>query len=506
MCAVEHGHGVKVENFLTRKTMMNKTNIGLIGLAVMGENLALNMERNGFKVSVYNRAEGAEAHVVSHFMAGRGAGKNFQGYTDLKAFVDSIERPRKIMMMIRAGKPVDLVIEGLLPYLEAGDIVIDGGNSNWEDSERREAYLRERGIYFVGTGISGGEEGALNGPAIMPGGAVEAWEHIAPIFTKIAAKAQDGSPCCSWVGGGGSGHFVKMVHNGIEYGDMQLIAEAYGMMKHSGLNNEEMSQIFAAWNEGKLNSYLIEISSAILAHKTAEGEALIDSILDTAGQKGTGKWSVINSLEYGSPLNLISAAVYERSLSAAKTLRVEAAQAFARKVQLEADAQQLVADLQACLYASKLVSYAQGFGLMQQASKERGWGLDLASIARLWRGGCIIRSGFLGEIASAYERKGDLSHLLLDDYFKQEMQTALPAWKRVVAQAAMAGIPVQAFATALNYFYSLTTDRLPANMLQAQRDYFGAHTFERVDRPRGEFFHENWTGQGGNTASTTYNV
>lgn len=486
---------------------MSKTNIGLIGLAVMGENLALNMERNGFRVSVYNRAEGAETNVVKNFIEGRGAGKNFEGYTDLEAFVQSIERPRKIMMMIRAGKPVDLVIEGLLPYLEAGDIVIDGGNSNWEDSERREAYLRERGIYFVGAGVSGGEEGALNGPAIMPGGAVEAWEHIAPIFTKIAAKAEDGAPCCSWVGGGGSGHFVKMVHNGIEYGDMQLISEAYGMMKEQGqLDNDTMSSVLGEWNQGKLNSYLIEISSEILAHKNSEGAYLIDLILDTAGQKGTGKWSVINSLEYGTPLNLISAAVYERSLSASKDLRVEAAKAFGRTVHLDADAKTLVAQLHDCLYASKLVSYAQGFGLMQQASRERGWGLDLASIARLWRGGCIIRSGFLGQIAAAYERNSELSHLLLDEYFRSEVQAALPAWRQVVAEASLAGIPVQAFSTALNYFYSLTTDRLPANMLQAQRDYFGAHTFERVDRPRGEFFHENWTGHGGNTSSTTYNV
>ena len=348
---------------------------------------------------------------------------------------------------------------------------------------------------------------ALNGPAIMPGGAVEAWEHIAPIFTKIAAKAEDGAPCCSWVGGGGSGHFVKMVHNGIEYGDMQLIAEAYGMMKEQGeLCNDKMSAILADWNKGKLNSYLIEISSAILAHKEQNGQYLIDFILDTAGQKGTGKWSVINSLEYGSPLNLISAAVYERSLSANKNLRVEAAAAFSRRIELDAKAEELVNNLHDCLYASKLVSYAQGFALIQQASKERAWGLNLASIARLWRGGCIIRSGFLGQIAAAYERNGELSNLLLDEYFKNEIKEALPAWRSVVATAALAGIPVQAFATALNYFYSLTTDRLPANMLQAQRDYFGAHTFERVDRPRGEFFHENWTGQGGNTSSTTYNV
>lgn len=487
--------------------MHKLSDIGLIGLAVMGENLALNMERNGYQVSVYNRAEGAEANVVANFISGRAAGKNFRGFTDLEAFVASIERPRKVMMMIRAGKPVDLVIEGLLPYLEAGDIVIDGGNSNWEDSERREVYLREHGIYFVGAGISGGEEGALNGPAIMPGGAVEAWEAIRPIFQTIAAKAADGSPCCSWVGSGGSGHFVKMVHNGIEYGDMQLIAEAYGMMKlRPDLSNESMAEILAGWNRGKLNSYLIEISSAILGYRQEDGSYLIDHILDTAGQKGTGKWSVINSLEYGTPLNLIASAVYERSLSAAKELRVEAAEAYRRIPMLETESASLVADLHDCLYASKLVSYAQGFGLIQEASRVRGWELDLASIARLWRGGCIIRSGFLEQIAQAYERNPQLSHLLLDDYFRSEISSALPAWSRIVALAASSGIPIQAFSTALNYFYSLTSAHLPANMLQAQRDYFGAHTFERIDRPRGEFFHENWTGQGGSTSSSTYNV
>ncbi|MDO4692186.1 MAG: decarboxylating NADP(+)-dependent phosphogluconate dehydrogenase [Porphyromonadaceae bacterium] len=483
------------------------SDIGLIGLAVMGENLALNMERNGFQVSVYNRSEGAEANVVNNFIHGRASGKNFLGFTDLKEFVASVQRPRKIMMMIRAGKPVDMVIEGLLPHLEAGDIVIDGGNSNWEDSERREAHLRQHGIYFVGAGISGGEEGALNGPAIMPGGAVEAWEEIRPIFQKISAKAKDGSPCCSWVGSGGSGHFVKMVHNGIEYGDMQLIAEAYGMMKlQPSLTNDKMSAVLSRWNEGKLNSYLIEISAAILAHREADGGYLIDRILDTAGQKGTGKWSVINSLEYGTPLNLIASAVYERSLSANKGLRVELAKAFARKAELSAPESELVQNLHDCLYASKLVSYAQGFGLMQEASRVRGWGLDLASIAKLWRAGCIIRSGFLEQISRAYERTPELSHLLLDDYFRSEIEGALPAWQRTVATATLSGVSVQAFSTALNYFYSLTSERLPANMLQAQRDYFGAHTFERVDRPRGEFFHENWTGHGGNTSSSTYNV
>lgn len=488
--------------------MKGLSDIGLIGLAVMGENLALNMERNGFQVSVYNRAEGAEAYVVKDFIEGRAKDKCFLGFTNLKDFVASIERPRKIMMMIRAGKPVDMVIEGLLPYLEAGDIVIDGGNSNWEDSERREAYLRERGVHFVGAGISGGEEGALNGPAIMPGGAVEAWESIKPIFQKIAAKAKDGSPCCSWVGSGGSGHFVKMVHNGIEYGDMQLIAEAYGMMKlRPSLSNDMMSSILKRWNEGKLNSYLIEISSEILAHKEKDGMSyLIDYILDTAGQKGTGKWSVINSLEYGTPLNLIASAVYERSLSAAKTLRSEVAATYNRNITLDVADEALVADLEQCLYASKLVSYAQGFGLMQEASRARGWGLNLESIAKLWRAGCIIRSGFLEEIARAYQTTPELPHLLLNDYFKEEMQQALPAWARIVALATISGIPVQAFSSALNYFYSLTSERLPANMIQAQRDYFGAHTFERTDCPRGEFFHENWTGHGGGTSSSTYNV
>lgn len=485
---------------------MSKSDIGLIGLAVMGENLALNMESKGFTVSVYNRAEGAEADVVRNFIAGRGHGKHFHGFTDLEAFVASIERPRKIMMMIRAGKPIDMVIEGLLPYLEAGDIVIDGGNSNWEDSERREAHLRQHGIYFVGAGISGGEEGALHGPAIMPGGAVEAWEHIRPIFTKIAAKAEDGEPCCSWVGSGGSGHFVKMVHNGIEYGDMQLISEAYWQMKHVfGMSNDDMARTFTRWNAGKLDSYLIEISAQILAHREPNGQYLIDSILDTAGQKGTGKWSVINSLEYGTPLNLIASAVYERSLSAHRDLRLRASEVFPLDHSYSHGSIDIEA-LASCLYASKLVSYAQGFVLMQQASRERGWGLDLASVARLWRAGCIIRSKFLGQIAEAYERNPELEHLLLDPYFAGEIKEALPAWKRVVSRAAMAELPVPAFASALNYFYSLSSAQLPANMLQAQRDFFGAHTFERVDRPRGEFYHENWTGTGGSTASTTYNV
>ena len=457
----------------------NLSDIGLIGLAVMGENLALNMERNGSQVSVYNRAEGAEATVVEHFLQGRGAGKNFLGFTDLKPFVESIERPRKIMMMIRAGKPVDYVIEALLPYLEPGDIVIDGGNSNWEDSERREAELRKHGIYFVGCGISGGEEGALNGPAIMPGGAEEAWPSI------------------------------QMVHNGIEYGDMQLIADAYAYLRHiGGKSNEEMSEIFARWNDGKLRSYLVEITAEILRHRDSEGQYLIDKILDAAGQKGTGKWSVINSLEYGQPLGLIATAVYERSLSSTVDLRHEAAALYAssQATSRPAFGEGEVDALEQSLYASKIVSYAQGFSLLSEASKARNWELDLASIARIWRNGCIIRSAFLNDIASAYQDDASLKNLLLAPYFQQEITAARPAWRETIAKALLADCPVPAFSSALSYFTSLTTHRLPASLVQAQRDYFGAHTFERTDRPRGEFFHENWTGRGSDTSSTTYNA
>ena len=489
--------------------MNKRSDIGLIGLAVMGENLALNMERNGSQVSVYNRAEGAEATVVERFLQGRGAGKNFLGFTEIKPFVESIERPRKIMMMIRAGKPVDYVIEALLPHLEPGDIVIDGGNSNWEDSERREAELRNRGIYFVGCGISGGEEGALNGPAIMPGGAEEAWPSIEPIFSRIAAKAEDGTPCCAWVGKGGAGHFVKMVHNGIEYGDMQLIADAYAYLRHiGGKTNDEMSAIFARWNEGKLRSYLVEITAEILRHRDTEGEYLIDKILDAAGQKGTGKWSVINSLEYGQPLGLIATAVYERSLSSTVNLRHEAATLYAssQATSRPAFGDSDVDALEQSLYASKIVSYAQGFSLLSEASKARGWELNLASIARIWRNGCIIRSAFLNDIASAYQADPSLQNLLLAPYFQQEITAARSAWRETIAKALLSDCPVPAFSSALSYFTSLTTRRLPASLVQAQRDYFGAHTFERTDRPRGEFFHENWTGHGSDTSSTTYNV
>lgn len=486
--------------------MKSFSDIGLIGLAVMGENLALNMERNGFTVSVYNRSEGVEANVVPNFINGKGKDKNFRGFTDVKSFVESLDRPRKIMMMIRAGAPVDIVIEQLLPFLSAGDIVIDGGNSNYEDSERRYAYLREKNIHFVGMGISGGEEGALNGPSIMPGGAVEAWQEIKDIYQKIAAKAEDGTPCCSWIGNGGAGHFVKMVHNGIEYGDMQLIAESYGFMRlMQGMDNDKMADIFADFNKGKLNSYLMEISAEILRHKDKDGNYLVDKILDKAGQKGTGKWSVISSLEYGTPLNLICSAVYERCISSLKEQREKIAEFYNKEeIKLPFD-KEINKKLIDSLYASKLISYAQGFALMYRVSKEKGWDLNLSEIAKVWRSGCIIRSGFLNDISTAYERNVNLENLLLDDYFKNEINDCLENWKNIVAVAILNGIPMSAFSSAINYFYSISTASLPANMIQAQRDYFGAHTFERVDSPRGVFFHENWTGHGGNTSSTTYN-
>ncbi len=486
-----------------------KSDIGLIGLAVMGENLALNMANHGWMVSVYNRTvPGIEEGVVEKFINGRAKGKSIEGHTDVASFVASIARPRKIMMMVRAGKPVDELMQQLMPLLEPGDTMIDGGNSNYEDTNRRVAEAEARGFRFVGSGVSGGEEGALNGASIMPGGSKEAWEGVKPILQSIAAKADDGTPCCQWVGPQGAGHFVKMIHNGIEYGDMQLIAEAYWIMKNvGGMNNEEMADVFDEWNNGKLRSYLIEITAQILRHKEASDSYLIDSILDAAGQKGTGKWSVINAMELGMPLGLIATAVFERSLSAQKEMRALAAGQFTRQAPIAvADREQLLQHVFAALYASKLVSYAQGFSVLQTASDKFGWDLDMASIARMWRGGCIIRSAFLNDIAQAYEVGDKPRHLLLAPYFAQEMTGLVAGWKELVAQCVLADVPTPAFSSALNYFYSLTSADLPANMVQAQRDYFGAHTFERKDTPRGQFFHENWTGHGGDTKSGTYNV
>lgn len=486
-----------------------KTDIGLIGLAVMGENLALNMESKNWQVSVYNRTvPGVEEGVVDRFVNGRAKGKNIQGFTDIKDFVASIEAPRKIMMMVRAGSAVDELMEQLFPLLSPGDILIDGGNSNYEDTNRRVELTESKGFFFVGSGVSGGEEGALNGASIMPGGSAAAWPHVKPILQSIAAKASDGTPCCEWVGPAGSGHFVKMIHNGIEYGDMQLIGEAYWVMKKLlSLNNEEMSSIFANWNEGKLRSYLIEITANILKHKDKSGGYLVDKILDAAGQKGTGKWSVINAMELGMPLGLIATAVFERSLSAQKGLRETAAKTYQHgHLQAVYNKPELVKDIYSALYASKLVSYAQGFAVLKKASDTFGWNLNLPSIARMWRGGCIIRSAFLNDIAAAFEAADKPEHLLLAPYFKEEMKKLLPGWKNLVAQSMREELPVPAFSSALNYFFSMVSDKLPANLVQAQRDYFGAHTFERVDNLRGVFFHENWTGHGGDTKSGTYNV
>lgn len=483
---------------------MEKTDIGIIGLAVMGENLALNMESKGFQVSVYNRT----GIVTEHFMAGRAEGKQIRGYDALDSFVDSIILPRKIMMMVRAGNAVDEMIAQLLPLLSPGDILIDGGNSNYEETERRVRELESKGFYFVGAGVSGGEEGALHGPSIMPGGSVDAWPKVKKILQSIAAKAEDGSPCCEWIGPGGAGHFVKMVHNGIEYGDMQLIAEAYFVMLrmlHAG--NETIAGHFADWNKGKLQSYLIEITAEILRHKDTDGDFLIDRILDSAGQKGTGKWSVISSMEFGIPLNLIATAVFERNLSALKELRLKASDIYKQRYPEFNHSSGLMAqEIHDTLYASKLVSYAQGFALIQQASQQYNWHLNLSVIARIWRAGCIIRSAFLNRIAEAFEADEQLQNLLLAPYFSTQIKESLPAWKSLITKTTLEEVAVPAFSSALNYFYSLTSDQLPANLIQAQRDYFGAHTFERTDRPRGRFFHENWTGEGGDTASGIYNA
>lgn len=487
----------------------NKTDIGLIGLGVMGENLTLNMENKGWSVSVYNRTvSGVEEGVVEHFISGRAKDKKIEGYTDIKEFVASVSIPRKIMMMIRAGEAVDELMDQLFPLLSPGDILIDGGNSNYEDTNRRVKLAESKGFLFVGSGVSGGEEGALNGASIMPGGSEKAWPEVKPILQSIAAKAVDGTPCCQWIGPAGSGHFVKMIHNGIEYGDMQLIAEAYWVMKNLiELSNEEMADVFTFWNEGKLRSYLIEITANILRHKDKTGGYLIDKILDVAGQKGTGKWSVINAMELSMPLGLIATAVFERSLSSQKELREDAYKLFQRKhTRTLYNKAEFVKDIHDALYASKLVSYAQGFAVLQRASDAFGWQLDLASIARIWRGGCIIRSAFLNDIATAFEENEKLKHLLLAPYFKDEIKDLLPGWKNLVAQAMKEELSLPAFSSALNYFYSLVAADLPANMIQAQRDYFGAHTFERKDQLRGYFFHENWTGYGGETKSGTYNV
>jgi len=482
---------------------MSKADIGLIGLAVMGENLVLNMESHGFTVAVYNRT----IEKVDNFVNGRGKGKNIIASHSIEDLISSLKSPKKIMLMVKAGKPVDDFIELLIPHLEKGDIIIDGGNSHFPDTSRRTKYLQEKGLLFIGTGVSGGEEGALKGPSIMPGGSPDAWNHLKPIFQSIAAKVQDGTPCCDWVGEGGAGHFVKMVHNGIEYGDMQLICEVYQIMKDLlGLSYEEMYKIFKEWNDGELDSYLIEITRDILNYQE-NGKPLVEYILDTAGQKGTGKWTVLASLDVGVPLTLIGEAVYGRTLSALKNERVEASKVLTGpKPEFEGDKKQFIEDLGKALYASKIVSYAQGYVLMRNAAEEFGWNLNYGGIALMWRGGCIIRSVFLGKIKEAFDKNPNLSNLLLDPFFKDKIESSQEAWRKVVAVSVTNGIWIPALSTALNYFDGFRNPRLPANLLQAQRDYFGAHTYERVDKPRGEFFHTNWTGKGGKTASSTYNV
>ncbi len=490
--------------------MEAKADIALIGLAVMGQNLILNMDDHGFTVVAYNRS----TDKVDQFLANEAKGTKVIGAHSIAEMVSKLKLPRRVMMLVKAGKPVDDFIEQLIPHLDAGDIIIDGGNSLFDDTNRRQKYVESKGLLYIGTGVSGGEEGARRGPSIMPGGSPAAWPHVKEIFQAVSAKVDDGAPCCEWVGEMGAGHYVKMVHNGIEYGDMQLICEAYNIMKTGlGMSADEMHEVFAEWNEGDLDSYLIEISRDILAKKDDDGAPLVDKILDTAGQKGTGKWTVINSQELGIPITLMAEAVYARCVSALKEERVQAStKLFGPSPALSEIAaspeltKAFIADIKSALYASKIVSYAQGYMLMRAAAREYHWTLNYGGIALMWRGGCIIRSRFLGKIKEAFDQNPELSNLLLDDYFTGEISKAQAGWRNIVATAAMKGIPVPAFSTALAFFDQYRSAVLPANLLQAQRDYFGAHTYERIDQPRGQFSHTNWTGKGGTTASSTYTV
>ena len=483
---------------------MAKADIGLIGLAVMGENLILNMESKGFTVACFNRT----VSKVDKFIEGRAKGKNIIGCHSIEELADNLEKPRKIMLMVKAGEAVDAFIDKVLPHLEDGDIIIDGGNSHFPDTMRRTEYVESKGKLYIGTGVSGGEEGALLGPSIMPGGSPPAWEHVGPIFQAVCAKTEDGEPCCEWVGENGAGHFVKMVHNGIEYGDMQMICETYQMMKEGlGMTNQEMHECFTEWNKGELDSYLIEITRDILGYKDEDGNEVIDLILDTAGQKGTGKWTAIEALNQGQPLTLIGEAVFARCLSALKEQRVKAAKALkGPRATFRGDKEKFLDDLRQALYASKIVSYAQGYQLMRAAAAEYKWNLNYGGIALMWRGGCIIRSVFLGKIKEAFVKKPKLENLLLDPFFKKAVRQAQRSWRRVITTAVKLGIPMPAISSALTFYDGYRHERLPANLLQAQRDYFGAHTYERVDKPRGEFFHTNWTGRGGDTAASTYVV
>ncbi|MBP8261952.1 MAG: decarboxylating NADP(+)-dependent phosphogluconate dehydrogenase [Verrucomicrobia bacterium] len=484
--------------------MQPTADIAVIGLAVMGQNLILNMNDHGFTVVAYNRT----VSKVDDFLNKEAKGTRVLGARSVPEMIALLKKPRRVMLMVKAGKAVDEFIEQLLPHLECGDIIIDGGNSLYLDTIRRTQYVESKGLLYIGTGVSGGEEGARRGPSIMPGGSPAAWPHVKPIFQAIAAKVADGSPCCDWVGENGAGHFVKMVHNGIEYGDMQLICEAYHLMSAGlGMTPDEMHAVFAEWNQGELDSYLVEITRDILGFKDADGQPLVDKILDTAGQKGTGKWTVNASMDLGIPITLIGEAVYSRCVSALKDERVVAGKKLrGPKGKIASDRVKFVADIRQALYASKIVSYAQGYMLMREAAKEYKWNLNNGGIALMWRGGCIIRSAFLGRIKEAFDKKPKLTNLMLDDFFKQALKECQRAWRNVVATAAKKGIPVPAFSAALAFYDGYRSARLPANLLQAQRDYFGAHTYERIDQPRGQFFHTNWTGRGGAVASSTYTV
>ncbi len=478
--------------------------IALIGLAVMGQNIILNMNDHGYTVVAYNRT----TSKVDEFLAKEAKGTKVLGAHSIEDMVKQLKRPRRVMMLVKAGKPVDEFIEQIIPHLEPGDIIIDGGNSLFDDTNRRVKYVESKGLLYIGTGVSGGEEGARRGPSIMPGGSPAAWPHVKDIFQAIAAKVEGNVPCCDWVGESGAGHYVKMVHNGIEYGDMQLICEAYNLMKTGlGMTPDEMHAVFTEWNKGDLDSYLIEISRDILAFKDTDGQPLVEKILDTAGQKGTGKWTVINSQDLGIPITLMAEAVYSRCVSALKDERVKAAKKLkGPRPNISGDRAKFIEQIRQALYASKIISYAQGYMLMRAAAAEYKWSLNYGGIALMWRGGCIIRSRFLGKIKEAFDNNPKLTNLLLDNYFRGEIKKSQKAWRNVVAMAAKKGIPVPAFSTALSFYDQYRSERLPANLLQAQRDYFGAHTYERIDKPRGEFFHTNWTGRGGDVSSSTYNA
>ncbi len=484
--------------------MEPKGDIALIGLAVMGQNLILNMNDHGYTVVAYNRT----VEKVDHFLANEAKGTRVIGARSIEDMVAKLKRPRRVMMLVKAGTPVDEFITQLLPLLQPGDIIIDGGNSLYEDTIRRSRLVESKGLRYVGTGVSGGEEGARRGPSIMPGGTAEAWPHVKAIFQSVSAKVEDGTPCCDWVGSDGAGHYVKMVHNGIEYGDMQLICEAYHLMRDGlGMSAAQMHDVFAEWNKGDLDSYLIEITRDILGFKDTDGKPLVDKILDTAGQKGTGKWTMINSADLGIPVTLIAQSVYARCVSALKDERVKACKKLkGPKPKITRDHEKFIEDIRCALYAAKIVSYAQGFMLMRAAAKEYDWKLNYGNIALMWRGGCIIRSRFLGKIKEAYDTHPRLPNLMLDGYFRRALRRSQKGWRNVIAIAAKRGIPVPAMSTALSFYDSYRAENLPANLLQAQRDYFGAHTYERVDKPRGEFFHTNWTGRGGTTSSSTYNA